>query len=247
MTEPDGETDAAPGFGSLEPRADQPAIAPAPSSTPTEALGQRIIAPGWIAAGGGLLALLLGAWLLWRRRKPRVLRLAPPPPEIEGDDTPVLPRIDLSLDISGATRSVMTLTLNYRLTLANRSDRAVSDLAVAVQLTSARHGSDNAAPLASARNLAGIERIGPNQSRSVSGEVQLPFSAIAPIMQGRTALFIPLMHVTIEGQEQQVLTRSFVIGPPSGAEGRVHPLPFDLPPGSVPGLKARAIATPQGT
>jgi hypothetical protein len=205
------------------------------------------LAPGWIAAGGGLLALLLGAWVLWRRRKPRVLRLAPPPPTADSDDPPALPRIDLALDITGATRSVMMLTLTYRLTLANRSDRAVSDLAVAVQLTSARRGTDNAAPVAAARNLAGIERIGPNQSRSLSGELQLPFSEIAPLMQGRTALFIPLLHVTVEGEGQQALVRSFVIGPPSGAEGRVHPLPFDLPPGSVPGLKARALPTPTGT
>lgn len=232
---------ATPGFEAFTPPAE-----PAPGAPPSEALGEAALDWRWLAAGALLLASLLGGWLLWRRRKPKVLRLAAPVAtrEEEEDAEPALPRIDISVEIPGASRSVMTFTLRYRINLANRSDRAVNDLAVAVQVTTARQGQSNAAPLAAAQSVTRIERIGPHQSRSVTGEVQLPFASMNPIMQGRTMLFIPLLHVTLEGEGQQALARSFVIGTPGAAEGRVQPLRMDMLPGSAPDLRARAIDAP---
>lgn len=247
LAEP-GEQAAEPGFSELGqsagPAVQADAPDPAPARAPSEPLGEPVLAWGWLAGAAALLAALLGALAFWRRRKPKVLRLAPPPPTAEDGGQPALPRLDLALDITGATRSLMMFTLQYRLTMANRTDRAVNDLAVAVQLTSAQRGAGNAAPLAAARSLASVERIGPHQSRSITGEVQIPVAAITPMMQGRTALFIPLVHVTVEGDGQQALARSFVVGSRGSAEGRVRPLILDLPPGSVPGLIARPIATP---
>ena len=230
-----------PGFGGL--------AAPAsPFGTPEDG-PQLASLPAWwpfAAAGLGGLVLLGAGLVLWRRRKPKVLRLAAPVAVAERDtDEPTLPRIDLSLDITGATRSVMTFTLRYRLTLANRSGRAVNDLAVAVQLASARRGGSNAPSVAAAQGVTRVERIGPHQSRTISGEVQLPVTAIVPVIQGSTPLFIPLLHVTLEGEGQSALTRSFVIGTPgTGAEGRVQPLLLTTPPGGLPPLKARAIDPP---
>lgn len=238
--------EAQPGFAGLE----QPASpAPAPTATvapaPSSALGQQVFNWAWLAGAGALLALALVGLALWRRRKPGVPRLAPPLTAPDTDTVLVRPRIDLTLEITGATRSVMMFRLNFHLNLTNRSDRAVNDLAVAVQLASAQTGQNNSAPIAAARYLAQVERIGPHQSRSVSGEVQMPLSAIVPIMQGQTPLFIPLVHVTLEGEGQQALARSFVIGSPSGGrDGRVQPLNLQQTPGSLPGLKARAIAAP---
>jgi hypothetical protein len=236
---------SAPDFAPLTPPA-APATPLAPSAAvPSEALGAAVVDWRWLAAGAALLASLLAGWLLWRQRKPRVLRLAAPVAVRDGeDDEPVLPRIEVSAEIPGASRSVMTFTMRYRINLANRTDRAVNDLAVAVQVTTARQGQSNAAPVAAARSVTRVERIGPHQSRSLSGEVQLPFAEIAPIMQGRTMLFIPLLHVTIEGEGQQALARSFVIGTPGASEGRVQPLRMDMLPGSAPDLRARPIAPP---
>jgi hypothetical protein len=162
-----------------------------------------------------------------------------------GEDEDLLPRLDLTLEITGATRSVMMFTLSYRLTVANRSEKAVNDLGVAVQLASAQRGADNAPAPGAAQRLDRIARVGPHQARSITGEVQLPLSAIAPLRQGSAPLFIPLMHVTLEGEGQSAMSRSFVIGPPSASgAGRVHPILLDAPPGGIPGLIAQPIAQP---
>ena len=205
----------------------------------------------WPYAAGGLggLAALGGGLLLWGRRKPKVLRLAAPPSGMADDrsaleDTPPGLALDMALEITGATRSLMMFTLQYRLTLANRTGRSVNDLSLAVQLACARRGADNAASPGAAQRLERVERIGPHQSRSITGEVQLPLSAIAPLHQGRLPLFIPLAHVTLEGEGQSALARSFVIGTPSaGGAGRLHPIPLDSP-GSITGLRAQRVEVP---
>jgi len=205
----------------------------------------------WPFAAGGLgaVALLGGGALAWRRRKARPLRLAAPAAgggreSAAAPPTSDLPRLDLTLEITSASRSLMVFTLDYRLSIANRSDRAVSDLALALQLACARaSGAGNAPSAGSAQTLQSISRIGPHQARSITGTVQLPLAAIAPLRQGLTRLFVPLVHVTLEGAGQRPLARSFVIGTPS-ASGRVHPIPLDVPPGSLAGLVAQAIALP---
>ena len=182
----------------------------------------------------------LGALVL-RRRKPTVMQLAAPAP---GDDTaPDLTRLDLMLEITSATRSVMMFTLEYRLTIANRTAQAANDLKVGVALACARRGIANGAAPGAAQQLVQLERVGPHQSRSITGTVQLPLSAIAPLRQGQQPLFIPLVHVSLEGERTAPLTRSFVIGTPSAA-GRVHPIRLDTPPGAIPDLTAQAVAIP---
>ncbi len=220
-------------------------IAPA-TSAPADASPAL---PAWwpVAAGAlGGLALLGGAALLWRRRKPKVLRLAAPVANTAAGvpaaaDEP--PRLDLALEITAATRSVMMFTVEYRLTIANRSDRAVNDARLAVQLACARASAGNAPSAGAAQALADVARLGPNQMRAVTGTVQLPLSAIAPLRQGQTPLFVPLVHVTLEGESLPATSKSFVIGTPS-ASGRVHPIPLDVPPGAINGLVAQAIAVP---
>lgn len=237
------------------PPPDAPATA---ESTPLPAEPTLPAASAWLAwwpwaAGGlgGLAAIGLGA-LLWRRRKPKALRLAAPP---EGMTKPAIPladaplrtaaALDVVLEVTGATRSLMMFTLHYRLTLANRTGQAVSDVNLAVLLACARTGADHAATAGAAQQLDRFDRIGPHQNLAMSGAVQLPLSAIAPLHQGRTPLFIPLVHVTLEAEGQSALTRCFVIGTPSAAgTGRLHPIPLDTPPGSINGLIAQRIAVP---
>lgn len=214
----------------------------------TTALGASVLPEWWpFAAGGfGALVLLGAAGLAWRRRQPKVLRLAAPAPATRGvaaDHGEPLPRLEITLEVTSATRSVMTFSLGYRLTIANRSDRAVSDLGVAVQLAPAQRGEGNAAAPGAAQRLDRIARVGPHQARTITGEVQLPLSAIPPLRQAAVPLFIPLLHATLEGEGQSVLSRSFVIGTPSASgAGRVHPIRLDTPPGGIAGLVAQPLS-----
>lgn len=232
-------TDAsAPGF-SLDPTA-PPVAATRPEGAPITAG-----LPDWwpFAAGGfGALLLLGGGAILWRRRKPKPLRLAAPVENVPASEDPIAaapPRLDLALEITAATRSLMMFTIEYRLTIANRSERAVGDLHTAVQLACARAG---AAPSpGAAQALAAVDRIGPQQARSVTGTVRLPLSAVQPLRQGQTPLLVPLLHVTLEGENLPSQTRTFVVGTPSPS-GRVHPIALDVPPGGIPGLVAQAVA-----
>lgn len=211
--------------------------------------------PGWWpwAAGGAGGAIVLGilAMMLRRRRKPKVLRLAAPVAghgaegAAEAAPSAELPRLDLAVDVTGATRSLMMFTLHYRLAIANRTPRAANDLRLAVQIACARRGASNAASPGAAQALTQVERIGPHQSRTVTGTVQLPLAEIAVLRQGGRPLFIPLLHVTLEGQGQSALARSFVIGTPSASgAGRLHPILLEGPPGSIPDLRAQLVDIP---
>lgn len=170
----------------------------------------------------------------------------PPAPIAPNAIVPAKPaRIDLDLTIESATRSFMMFTVEFSLEVANRSGHAVRELTLAAKLDSARRGASNAAPIAGGQPIGAISRIGPQQSQRVRATLQLPLSEVTPIRQGSTPLLIPLLHVTLEGNGQSVMNRSFVLGTPSQAgTGRVHPLPLDAAPGGLPPLHAQAIKQP---
>ncbi|MEP0191567.1 MAG: hypothetical protein ABJP70_13195 [Erythrobacter sp.] len=205
----------------------------------------------WIAGFAGLLILLLGGWL-WRKR-----RVASAPSRIEpsnSDSVNPVPEVtaapdrpNLTLEIISATRSFMMFTVEFRVTFANRTDRAVRDLSLSAQLASARRSGNNALPTGTAQPIGKIERIGPHQSRSLSGKIQLPMSQVEPLRQGKKPLLVPLLHLMLDGDGQSATSRSFVMGLPSTtAQGRVHPIPLDVPPGGLPDLKVREIALSDG-
>lgn len=151
-------------------------------------------------------------------------------------------RIDLSLQIVGATRSVMMFSLEYRLTLCNRTQRALRDLRLSARLACAKRGIPESAAPDAAEIVGTIDRIGPQQSRSLTARAQIALSEIEALRQGRKPLFIPMLHLILEGPGIAVRSHSFVIGSPSQAGiTRLHPIPLDTPPGGIHGLRANEI------
>ncbi|MEM8724407.1 MAG: LPXTG cell wall anchor domain-containing protein [Pseudomonadota bacterium] len=217
-----------------------------------------------LAFAGVMLVLLLGGGLwLWRRRRAAQEPLALPAPALAAGvrksiaatrptASPMEPpppppaeplEVDLALEIVSASRSVMMFMIDYRLDIANRSESAARDIEISAHLTCAQRGGSNAPPLAGGQPVGVIERIGPHQSRSVSGQLQIPLTEVQAIKQGQKPLFIPLLHVSIVSAGDHVLKRSFVVGAPSTAsQARVHPIALDTPPGGIPGLKAREVS-----
>jgi hypothetical protein len=150
--------------------------------------------------------------------------------------------LHLGLAVLSATRSVMMFTLEFRLTLANRADIAVRNISISGELACARRGQPNAPSLAAATPLETIERIGPQQSRTITATLQMPMREVSAIRQGDKMLFIPLLHITLEGAGQRAGATSFVIGTPSQASQlRVHPLSLDSPVGTVRDLRANEV------
>lgn len=181
-----------------------------------------------------------------RQPKPASMPIPPaagsPPSPAEGS-----PRIDLRLDVVGASRSVRTLALDLRVTVSNRSDPAVRGLSIAAKLDCARPGEADAIAVGAGQPLGEISRIGPYQGASLSGSLELPVAELRLIAQGSGRVFIPLVHVTFEGEGEGVpaTVRSFVIGTPSASgAGRLHPLPVAAPIGAIHGLAAQLIHIP---
>lgn len=256
------DNEPAPAPGLIEPlvRPDlDSARAPQPASpVASSALGKSILPDGWVLAGAiaAVVAALAGALIvLMRRRKtPTTLRLAapaspsvsvaaPPPASTLSKHGPI--RLDLQLDIVSATRSVMMFSLEYRLELANRSDRGANDVTIALHLDCARHGAANAPSAGAAQDVQILERIGAQQSRTITGTLRLPVAELAILKRGATPMFVPLVHAIIENEHIASFTRSYVIGTPSTTSiTRVHPLVLDTQPGSIAGLRAQMIEIP---
>ena len=170
-------------------------------------------------------------------------------PRTQSPSAPTDPaRLDVGLEITDATRSLMMLTIEIRVEVANRSDWAVRDLSLSGKLACAQRGGVNAPEISLGQMLGTVDRIGPQQKSRIAGQLQLPLQELKPIRQGDRALFIPLLHIVLEGEGQPVSTHCFVVGSPSMASsGRVHPLPFEGPPGPLPLLRAQLIKQPQSS
>ncbi len=155
-------------------------------------------------------------------------------------------RIVATLEVERLTRSMMALTLNFRVTIANRSDRAVRDLAVSADMVSARRNlpveQQVATIAAQLPPIATVERVGPHQSAVVSGELRLPISEIELFQQGQVPLCVPLARLRVDNPQVEPLLRTFLIGLGTGSVGaRVHPLPLNGPPSGYEGALAKAL------
>ncbi|TRD10684.1 hypothetical protein FGU71_01590 [Erythrobacter insulae] len=151
-----------------------------------------------------------------------------------------LPRMALKLEIASASRSLMMFTVEYRLEIANRGDKALRDLNISARLVCARRAA-NGSPETVSKGKT-VDRIGPHQSGAISGSVQLPLSEISPLRQGTVPLLIPLIEISISPAGQSAKTHKFVVGMPSASSAtRLHPIPLDTAPGGIQGLRANEI------
>lgn len=236
------------------PQASAPAAAsPLPSAIPAAPDAPReqgsSLAPFLLAALGIAAAIGGAAW--WRRRRATVRPVAierPLVPANDDDGVGAAGRDPLKIELAAVklTRSFMNATLSYRITLHNRSGRALANVAVAGELIGA-HGSQ---PLESQIASSGtvlpelhrVERLSPGQSRTVDGAMTLPVGAITPIRQGPAALFVPLLRLVVTGDGVEPLARTFVVGQPGvGQTGRLTPFRLDEPPRSYQPLGQRAL------
>ncbi|MGQ7828531.1 hypothetical protein [Altererythrobacter sp. Z27] len=234
----------------------EPIVPPAATSEATLESAPGSPLPDWWGWAAGLLGALfaggLGGWLIARRRTPRqppqieppiiADRSAPQPEEIGAPD------LHIALEVEQLMRSLMMLTVNYRVTISNRSNRALRDIAISADLITSSRALPMEQQLASATSQlpssGALDRIGPHQSASVTGKLQLPVSEIEVFAQGQLPICMPLVRLRVEGSDFGPELRTFLVGPGSpNAGGRVHPLPLSGPPGGYDNIRTRALET----
>jgi len=203
----------------------------------------------WILGAFGLLIGVPSIWLTLRRRRSQTQ-----PPEIE---PPLAPRdghiemglasnekakFDTRVEVESLSRSFRMVTVKYRVEITNRGGRALRDLTFGADLVSVARGTGDTDQLAhvsmSLPTAGSIDRVGPHQTRNLSGSVQMPIEAIQAFAQGQVPMFIPLLRLRIDGPEIGAEARTYALGLGGASDGRINPLPLDNPLGSYQGVRA---------
>ncbi len=201
----------------------------------------------WLYILGGLLALFagVGGYLFWKRRAEDA-----PPPKIK---RPVVdaaldqvgasafpPRFEISFELEGINRSLMAVMVSGRVVVKNRGERAIRDIALLAELTSAHHPSAKTA--GQLEEIATIERIGPHQSHREKVNFRLPLDEIAGLRRDGVPFFVPLLRLeaVVDGADPQRL--DFVLGSVTPETGpKLQPLRLDGPPGAYQNLRGHAL------
>ncbi|WP_159981813.1 MULTISPECIES: hypothetical protein [unclassified Novosphingobium] len=137
--------------------------------------------------------------------------------------------------------SLVYATLQYRVAIA-----AVTDLPASQLLGDmiGAHGSMTpeeqlAPPVEVLTALKSVPPIAGGESVTLTGEVQLPLTAIRPLLQGTASFFVPLVRLSILG-EAMALRRVYTVGIEGGGAG-LSPLRLDTGPREHRELAAREV------
>lgn len=249
----------------------------APSPIATEPAAERGSVPGWLIGLAGIALLgVLAIWFLRRKRRdtaaveaewtsapaendiPDAQPVAPSPPaSLPRQAATPLPAsppatatsgaLAVELDAHHLSRSLVYVTLAYRLTLANRGSDTIGPLRVAADLASAHASRSREAQLRPApgelEQRHAIPALSSGESVTVTGELRLPVAAILAIQQGVAQLFVPLARFLVEGEGVEPRTFVFVIGQPGETPGAgLRPFRIDAMPGVFRDLDQREIA-----
>jgi LPXTG-motif cell wall-anchored protein len=157
--------------------------------------------------------------------------------------------LEIRLEAQSLTCSLVFANLAYRLMLTNRAGHTSGPLRIAGDMIAA-HASlsadDQLSPDGEAMpKLHRVEALAPGESVTVSGQLRMAMTDIAPIRQGQAALFIPLARFDIVGEagDKAPVTRIFVVGEANEvANGPLKPFRLDRMPGTVRGLDQRDIS-----
>lgn len=203
-----------------------------------------------IGLGAALLALLGAGFALWKRRRdaavPEIQRPVVAREPVAAPLAAMADAVQIRLEYDKLIRSAAFATVKYRMTLVNRTDAALTDLVVGMDLVSAHAAvpmeEQIATPSTALETRHTLERVAPRQSVVVDGQVQLPLAGVNVIHQGRFPLLVPLLRVRIDGPGEGALVKTFVVGLGAPGGGRVQPIRLDEGPRSYAPIAQRELA-----
>jgi hypothetical protein len=223
----------------------------------------------WLGAGALLTLLLAGIGIILRRRRhsdgiddaeygedPPLPVAETPMPTLRTPiaRTPLTPsQVKLVFEPQRLTMALINATLAYRLSLTNLGDAAIGPVSIAGDIISAHASLGEGKQL-----LSGVEgaepghqlpSLDPGESISLTGELQLPITAIRPVRSGDASLFVPLarfcMTVLNGGRPPLVCTKIFIIGEsPEQPEQRLRPIRIDKGPRTLSRISQRELELP---
>lgn len=203
----------------------------------------------WAYILGGLIGLLalVGGFLFWKRRREN----APPPaikrPVVDAaldqvGMSAVPPRYEIGFEVEGLNRSVMAVMVSGRIVVKNRGERALRDVQLFAEFTSAHHPS--AKTEGNLTEIATVPRVGPHQTHREHVNFRLPIDQISALNRAGTPVFVPLLRVkcAVDGAEPKRL--DFVLGNVTAETGqKLQPLRLDGPPGAYDNLRGHPLTT----
>jgi len=215
---------------------------------PTEAAAESVsekAANDWILlAFAALLFALLAALFLWRASRARskqtiVTQAAPASASFIGEaakpteSLQPAPAITIDFLPQSANATLFNAVLGFELTLSNYGDEDLADIKVSGTMAQADgHGARDSIA-ASLSLLQTVPNLTTGESEKIVAEFRVPLAGIRPILFGSQALFVPLVHISIEFTDasgfQHFQTTAFLVGqehqPP---RPRMAPFRLDL-------------------
>lgn len=225
-----------------------------------------------MGVAGALLAIT-GALVALRRRRPaprtrltpaapqnkptpsplpaRAPLPAPAPPETRAGPTVAEP-LQLTLEASRLSATLVNATLAYRLIARNAGAEPLADVAIGGDMIAA-HASR---PVAEQLGLTGaappplhaIALLGPGETVALGGELRLPLASVLAIRHGAAHLFVPLARFEAWASApagRAVHARAaYLVGQPGGSNARLQPFRLDLGPRVYNTVGQRALDLP---
>ncbi len=226
-----------------------------PSASPVATAESATYGWQWPALGGAIGAMLLGAALFWWRRRKEAAEaeidfeppvVAPPAaPEPRPIPAPPAPAIlfgsdlEIGLETTRLSATLVNATLSYRLTLTNHGSTALSPVAISADMIAAHASLSREQQLGldgqRLEHRHSVQSLAPGESTVLSGDIRLPLAAIPTIRSGNATIFVPLARFRVEATRELAAplteTRAFVIGEPAATgNSSLKPFRLDLGP-----------------
>lgn len=228
------------------------------SLSPTKPVAEPPATTDWFHLSFvALLLVLLSALLLWRTRRASPKQTDPgeadrteslPTDPISRPPEPIqpVPTIALAFQPHAANATLLNAVLSFELTLSNHGSDILTDIRVNGAMVQADQKDGSDPVVADLSPLREVQNLRTGEDEKILTEFRIPLASIRPILFRSQALFVPLVHISIEFTDgsgfQHFQTAAYLVGkehqPP---RPKMAPFRLDMGPRSFAPLGYRTL------